>query len=85
MTHPKPRWSKCNNEIYRTYLQQSTKPIGCQATCNPERDIKLLCAALTQATVASIPSYNPTAKKKKRPPKARGPDIQAAARISKHA
>ncbi|KAH3727546.1 hypothetical protein DPMN_053485 [Dreissena polymorpha] len=35
MTHPKPRWSKCNKEIYRTYLQQSTKPIGCQATCNP--------------------------------------------------
>ncbi|KAH3808627.1 hypothetical protein DPMN_136984 [Dreissena polymorpha] len=55
-----------------------------QAICIPERDIEQLKVALTQATVASIPRFNPAAKKK-RPPKARGPDIQAAARLIKHA
>ncbi|KAH3836034.1 hypothetical protein DPMN_109403 [Dreissena polymorpha] len=85
MTCPKPNRSKCNKDIYRASLRQLTKPIGCQAICIPERDIEQLRVALTQATVASIPRFNPTAKKKKRPPKARGPDIKAAARIGKHA
>ncbi|KAH3725279.1 hypothetical protein DPMN_051113 [Dreissena polymorpha] len=85
MTRQKSNWSKCNKHIYRASIRQLTKPIGCLAICIPERDIEQLRVALTQATVASILRFNPTAKKKKRPPKARGPDIQAAARISKHA
>ncbi|KAH3802260.1 hypothetical protein DPMN_155933 [Dreissena polymorpha] len=85
MTCPKPNWSNCHKDIYRASLRQLTKPIGCQAICIPERDIEQLRVALTQATAASIPRINPKAKKKKRPPKARGPNIQAAARISKHA
>ncbi|KAH3835431.1 hypothetical protein DPMN_108777 [Dreissena polymorpha] len=81
----KPNWSKCNKDIYRAPLPLLTKNISCQAICIPERDIEQLRVTLTQATVASIPRFNPRAKKKKRPPKAKGPDIQAAARISKHA
>ncbi|KAH3844637.1 hypothetical protein DPMN_086896 [Dreissena polymorpha] len=73
MTRPKPNWSKCNKDIYRDSIRQLTKPKGCKAICIPERDIEQLSVALTQATVASIYRFNPTAKKKKRPPKARVP------------
>ncbi|KAH3869547.1 hypothetical protein DPMN_032716 [Dreissena polymorpha] len=61
----KPNWSKCNKDIHRASLRQLTKPIGCQTICIPERDIEQLRVALSQATVASIPRFNPTDKKKR--------------------